>query len=183
LTQATAKAYANFNTLTVSGRVYNAEIIRTANGEEFLSVSVISNLDKDGNAVTYSFTNANGIMALFNKGFLPVGRQVTIVGRIKAVAETYFDKKSGQTLMLKHPKITLEGVQIPSGGLGAMPADKTAPVRRTGVVVSPAQAQKDVHTQFNELLDRKAPVDEAPALAAVAPSSYQPLPEGGEDIF
>ena len=169
MTQATAKAYANFNTLTVSGRVYNAEVV-TRNGEEFLSVTVISNLDKDGNAVTYSFTNSNGIKALFDKGFLPVGRQVTIVGRIKAVAETYFDKKSGQTLMLKHPKISLEGVQIPSGGLGAMPADKTAPVRRTGVVVSPAQAQK------------QAPVDEAPALAATAPS-YQPLPEGGEDLF
>ena len=181
MTQATASAYANFNTLTVQGRVYNAEIV-TRNGEEFLSVTVISNLDKDGNAVTYSFTNSNGIMALFTKGFLPTGRQVTIVGRIKAVAETYFDKKSGQTMMLKHPKITLEGVQIPSGGLGAMPADKTAPVRRTGVVVSSAQAQKDVHTQFNEMLDRKAPVDKAPAVAAVAPT-YQPLPEGGEDLF
>jgi len=169
LTQATAKAYANFNTLTVSGRVYNAEIV-SYNGDEYLSVTVISNLDGDGNAVTYSFTNSNGIMGLFNKGYLPVGRQVTIVGRIKGVSETYFDKKSGQTLMLKHPKISLEGVQIPSGGLGAMPGDKNASVRRTGVVVSPAQAQK------------QAPVDEAPALAATAPT-YQPLPEGGEDLF
>jgi len=169
LTQATAKAYANFNTLTVSGRVYNAEIV-SYNGDEYLSVTVISNLDGDGNAVTYSFTNSNGIMGLFNKGYLPVGRQVTIVGRIKGVSETYFDKKSGQTLMLKHPKISLEGVQIPSGGLGAMPGDKNASVRRTGVVVSPAQAQK------------QAPVDEAPTLAATAPT-YQPLPEGGEDLF
>lgn len=169
MTQATAKAYANFNTLTVSGRVYNAEIV-SYNGDEYLSVTVISNLDGDGNAVTYSFTNSNGIMGLFNKGYLPVGRQVTIVGRIKGVSETYFDKKSGQTLMLKHPKISLEGVQIPSGGLGAMPGDKNASVRRTGVVVSPAQAQK------------QAPVDEAPTLAATAPT-YQPLPEGGEDLF
>ena len=128
-------SYANFNTVTFSGRVFNAEIV---NGE-FLAVTVISNLADGDEGVTITFNNSNGMMGLFQKGFLPVGRQVTVVGRIKSVSETYLDKKSGQTKLRKRPNIHLEGVSIPQGGLGPMPADKTA-TRAVGAVVAPVDA-------------------------------------------
>ena len=79
-------------------------------------------------------------MALYQKGFLPNGRRVTCTGHIKTVAETYTNSE-GEVVMLKRPKISLVDAAIPTGGLGPLPADKAAnTVRRTGVVVKPAQA-------------------------------------------
>ena len=98
-------SYANFNTVTFSGRVFNAELVN----DEFLAVTVISNLSDGDEGVTVTFNNSNGMMGLFQKGYLPVGRQVTVVGRIKSVSETYLDKKSGQTKLRKRPNIHLEG--------------------------------------------------------------------------
>ena len=125
-------SYANFNTVTVQGRVFNAEVVNN----EFLSVTVITNLTDGDEGMTVTFNNSNGIRGLFEKGYLPNGRQVTLVGRIKSVSETYFDKKSGQTKLRKRPNMHLEGVQIPSGGLGPMPAEKTAE-RSMNAVVAP----------------------------------------------
>ena len=83
--------------------------------------------------------NDSKLIGLFNSGKLPVGRRVTIVGRIADVSETYFDKKSGQTMMRKRPQITLKEVSIPTGGLGQMPRNEQ-PLRapKQGMVVTSA---------------------------------------------
>ena len=60
--------YARFNSL-VTGRIFNAEVVTNQNnGDQFLSVSVISTATKDGADLVYTFTNNNGLMALYNKG-------------------------------------------------------------------------------------------------------------------
>ena len=64
-------SYSQFNVLTVTGRIFNAEIVK----DEFLSVSVITTLMKDGPELVVTFTNNNGLMGLYQKGWLPVGRQ------------------------------------------------------------------------------------------------------------
>ena len=93
-------------------------------------------------AALWSSPTVTALMALYNNGFLPKGRRVTVTGHIKTVAETYTNKE-GEVVMLKRPKITLVDAAIPTGGLGPMPADKaTNTVKRTGVVVKPAQAAK-----------------------------------------
>ena len=124
---------ANFNNLTVTGRINHIERV-TKNGDTWLAVTVISNLQKDdeGTAFTFNTTRLDG---LFDGGYLPVGRVVTIVGRIKEVKETYFDKKSGTRKMYKRPMVAMEGVSIPTGGLGALPKSRNG---NTDVVVDEA---------------------------------------------
>lgn len=116
----TQTRYAQFNALTVTGRIFNAEIVTQADGSQFLAVSVISTATTDGADLVYNFTNNNGLMSLHEKGSFGKGRQVTITGHIKNVSEVYTDK-SGQVRMRKRPEISLIGVTVLDGGLGPMP--------------------------------------------------------------
>ena len=145
-------SYANFNSVTFQGRVSNVDIVEGPYGE-FAAITLITNVAND-DSMSIVFNSSNGLVGLAKAGKLPVGRQVTIVGRLKSVSETYFDKKSGQTLMRKRPQITLEEVSIPTGGLGAYPQDK-APAR------APQRAVVSVGAS--------APVDETPELQAPKP--------------
>ena len=131
------KTYASFNALTIQGRIAHIELVK----DEFIAVTVLSNLMNDDDGVTIKFTNSNGLKALFEKGFLPVGRMVTLTGHIKSISETY-TTKDGELQMLKRPQITLVDAQIPTGGLGPMPTTEDAPKRRVGAVVKPADASK-----------------------------------------
>ncbi len=134
------KNYAQFNSFAVDGVISNVSTVNGKNGE-YIAVTLITNLMNEDEGCTVEFTDSDGLMALAAKGFLPKGRRVTVTGHIRTVAETYTSKQ-GEVIMLKRPKITLVDAQIPTGGLGPMPADKaTNTVRRTGVVVKPAQAK------------------------------------------
>ena len=145
------KIYANFNQFTVTGRIFSAEIV-TRTGSPFLSATVITNCVKDDEVgTTVSFTNSNGLMALFQKGLLPVGREVTLTGHISGVSSTYV--KDGQVYDRKRPDIHLVGVTILDGGLGRLPADKAG--------VTPANAVKRVAR-------RPVQTDATPDLAANA---------------
>lgn len=144
MTIQTNKTYAAFNALQIQGRIANVDLVNN----EFIAITVISNLMKDDDGVTVKFTNSNGLMALHQKGFLPVGRMVTVTGHIKSIAETWTNK-NGEIEMLKRPQINLIDAQIPTGGLGPMPADKQAPKRQG--VVRPNDASK-----------QNAPVDQTP---------------------
>ena len=130
------QSYANFNAFTVQGRVFNAEIVPNK-GNEFLAVTVITNFVDGDNGTTVTFTNSNGLLALFKKGGLPVGRMVTVSGHIKNVTETYVNSDN-EIQMLQRPKIHLVDAQIMTGGLGATPRTEDAPKRRPAV--RPSQA-------------------------------------------
>jgi len=124
LTNAT---YANFNSSSFQGTVLD---IKVCNGEygEFVAVTVISNLadNKSGadTGINVTFNNSNGMLGLHKKGWLPVGRQVTVTGIISGVSETY--EKDGELQLRKRPQISLksETVQLHTG---AMPKEKQAP--------------------------------------------------------
>lgn len=134
------KNYAQFNSFAVDGVISNVALVNGKNGE-YIAVTLITNLMNEDEGCNVEFTNSDGLMALYQKGFLPTGRRVTVTGHIRTVAETYTNKE-GEVVMLKRPKITLVDAQIPTGGLGPVPADKTTnTVRRTGVVVKPSQAK------------------------------------------
>nr|BDD47430.1 hypothetical protein 8 [Pelagibacteraceae bacterium] len=152
MTQTQLRSFAQFNSFTVAGRINHAEVVDSKNGK-FLAVTVITNCLNDDEGMTVTFNNSNGLLALFEKGFLPTGRMVTVTGHIAYVRETYTDKATGEVRMLKRPNIHLVDAQVPTGGLGAMPADKSEKtVRRVGAVVRPAQAA-----------EAAAELDEAPA--------------------
>ena len=142
------KSYVNFNSLTVTGRISNIDELTGKNGD-FIAVTVITNCETDDGGVTIKFLNSNGLMALHQKGFLPVGRLVTLTGHISKIAETYTNQQ-GELQMLKRPQIELSDVTIPQGGLGPMPADKAAPKRRVGAVVRPTDASKAAKPEVEE---------------------------------
>lgn len=134
------KTYAAFNTFTVNGRISNIDLVNGRNGE-FIAVTVITNFMNDDEGANIKFLNSNGLLALYNNGKLPVGRMITLTGHIKSIAETYTNSQ-GEVVMLKRPTIEMLDVQVLTGGLGAMPKDKVEnAVRKTGVVVRPADAQ------------------------------------------
>ena len=148
--------YAQFNALTVTGRIFNAEIVNY-NDSEFLSVSVISTAMKDGDDLVYTFTNNNGLLKLHRSGNFCTGRQVTITGHIANVSEVY-TTKSGEVRVRKQPEIKLVGVTVLEGGLGPIPdpSKKQARVAQGTVVTQ-------VGTPANDLADPS--VDETPAYA------------------
>ena len=133
--------YASFNSFTVQGRIFAAELI-PYNGSEFVAITVITNCVNDDEGMTVKFTNSNGLVSLFKKGGLPIGRMVTVTGHIKHVSETY--TKDGEVRLLKRPNIDLIDASIPTGGLGAMPKSVVVHTRPQGVVVRPSDAKPSV---------------------------------------
>ena len=142
MTTSNFTSYANFNNVVVECRISNSEIVTRDNGDRFLSVSAITNCLKDDEGLTVTFTNSNGLMSLFEKGFLPKGRRITLTGHISYVRETYTDKASGEVRLLKRPQMNLVDVAIPTGGLGPMPKDEAVtPTRKVGAIVRPSDAK------------------------------------------
>ena len=133
--------YANLNTFVVSGRISNSEIVSSKNGE-FLTVTVITHCMKDDEGMTITFNDSGSLMALFQKGYLPKGRMVTLNGHVARVSETYTDQKSGEVRLLKRPKMHLVDVSIPTGGLGPLAREEGTSRPRAGVVVRPSDATK-----------------------------------------
>ena len=138
------KTYAQFNTLTITGRVSHTELVESKNGE-FLAVTLLSDLKDDGSAVAVTFNTSNGLMSLSKKGFLNNGRMVTVTGHLDSFTELYFDAKLGKTRRLKRAKLHLVQAQVLAGGLG------------------PAKKSDDVIDQ-----DADIEVDEAPQIPVAA---------------
>ena len=133
--------YAQLNTFVVTGRISNSEVVSSKNGE-FLTVTVITHCMKDDEGMSITFNDSGSLMGLFNKGYLPKGRQVTLNGHVAYVTETYTDAKTNEVRLLKRPKMHLVDVSIPTGGLGPMPKQENAAPRRVvgAAVVRPSDA-------------------------------------------
>ena len=120
------KNYATTATLTFTGRVYHVELVDGKNGE-WLSIQLIGSLQDDADPVVVQFSNNNGLMTLYKKGFLGTGRSITVTGHIAEFKETYINKKTGKRAMLQNPTIKLSRAQVFDGGLGpAKKADSQA---------------------------------------------------------
>lgn len=152
------KSYAQLSVLTVTGRIYHAEIVER-NGNKFMSVSVIHTPEDDGQPVLFTFTNSNGLMALHEKGYFGKGREVTITGKLISVAETY--EKDGECHFLATPKVHLKEVTVLKGGLGRMPKDAQAEgankrsmrIVRPGSDAAPAVDKTPVLSEAEKVVD------------------------------
>ena len=111
--------WADVNSITVQGRISHVELVRN-NESEFLSFTMITNLrDNDDVGMTVKFnTSQAGLMKMFNGGHIPNGRQVTVLGQIKDLRNSY-TSKDGVLTGLKRPEMQLMNV---SCQLGAKPA-------------------------------------------------------------
>lgn len=145
----TYKTYAQFNSVSLQGRVFNAEVVKTADSE-FLAVTLITNLQDGDEGITVTFNTSNGLKSLFEKGYLPNGRIVTVTGHMQSMSETYTDKATGEIKLRQRPQLHL--VQTTTH-VGPMPADKAPVAARKGqTVVRPSGASK------------KSPIDSLPVL-------------------
>ena len=147
------KTYAQFNTLTITGRVSHTELVESKNGE-FLAVTLLSDLKDDGEAVAVTFNTSNGLMSLSKKGFLNNGRMLTVTGHLDSFTELYFDAKMGKTRRLKRAKLHLVQAQVLAGGLG--PAKKS-----DGVIDQDADIEVDEAPQIPVAAGTDTPVDES----------------------
>ena len=111
------KSYACFNTLTITGRLSFAEVVKGNNGD-YLAVTLISELTDGAEGISVSFTTSNGLMSLFNKGYLKNGRMITVTGHLNKFEETYFNKQTGKRAILQRPRLSLGQAQVLHGGMG-----------------------------------------------------------------
>ena len=125
------KTYANFNSCTFQGRVFDATVTKGQYGE-FVAITVITNLSDDSEGVTLTFNNSNGLLSLAKKGHLTKGRMVHVTGHISGVTEVY--EKDGVTQLLKRPRLMLDS-NTAQLVLGAMPKQDTPQRASAGTVV------------------------------------------------
>ena len=57
------KTYAQFNTLTITGRISHAELVKGKYGE-FLAVTLLTELKDDASAIAVQFNTTNGLLSL-----------------------------------------------------------------------------------------------------------------------
>ena len=114
-------SYAQFNTLTITGRLSHAELVNGQYGE-FLAVTLLTELVDEASAVAVQFNTTNGLLSLYKKGWLTNGRRVTVTGHLESFTELYLDKKTGKRRMLQRPRLQLSKAVVFDGGLG--PAKK-----------------------------------------------------------
>ena len=126
-----SKTYANFNTCTFQGRVFDATVTKGQYGE-FVAITVITNLSDDTDGVTVTFNNSNGLLSLAKKGHLSKGRMVHVTGHISGVTEVY--EKDGVTQLLKRPRLMLDS-NTAQLVLGAMPKQDAPSRPANGTVV------------------------------------------------
>ena len=112
------KTFASFNVLTITGRMSHCEVVKGGNGD-YLAVTLISELTDGSEGIAVQFTTTNGLMSLFNKGYLQSGRMITVTGHLNKFEETYFNKQTGKRAILQRPRLTLGQAQVLHGGLGA----------------------------------------------------------------
>ena len=112
-----SKSYAQFNSLTITGRISHAELVDGKYGE-FLAVTLLTELKDDSPAVSVQFNTTNGLLSLYKSGWLNNGRSVTVTGHLESFTETYFNKTTGKRAILKRPRLTLSKAVVFDGGLG-----------------------------------------------------------------
>ena len=150
------KSFAQFNQLTLTGRIFAAKVVNGENGE-FLALTVISTVMNDV-PMTFVFNDSKALLKFHLDGKLPVGRQITISGSLKGISEFY--EKDGEAVIRKYPQVSLYNVSIVTGGWGPLPKKEGGvPTTKRIIKLKQAIAEGDVPAQETT----EAPqVDEVP---------------------
>ena len=129
------RTFAMFNTMTVTGRVSNLEEV-THNGDSWLAVTLLTELQNDAGAIAITFNTTNGMYSLYKKGYMPNGRMVTVTGHVSSFKSAYLDK-NGQPKLLKRPVIHLKQATLFDGCYGPGPKRDEVDVPTGKVTVDP----------------------------------------------
>ena len=113
------KTYAQFNVLTITGRISYAGLKDGQYGK-YLDVTLLTELKDEADAIAVQFRMTNGL--LFNivkKGGDLTGRYLTVTGHLEGFRELYFNKELGKVKRLVRPRLELAQVTVLPGALGA----------------------------------------------------------------
>ena len=113
------RTFAMFNSMTVTGRVSNLEEV-THNGDTWLAVTLLTELQNDAGAIAITFNTTNGMYSLYKKGYMPNGRMVTVTGHVSSFKSAYLNA-DGQPKLLKRPVIHLKQATLFDGCYGPGP--------------------------------------------------------------
>ena len=112
------KTYASYNSMTVAGRVANAEV-KTGKWGEYLSVTLYTEFVDDGPTHAVQFTIKGSLLGLAKSGHFENGRRLTVTGHMTKFEVIYFNEEQGKYLPLLKPRVTLSDAVVFDGGLGA----------------------------------------------------------------
>lgn len=127
MTTSNDRTFAQFNALTITGRVSFAEVVDGQYGE-FLSLTVLSELINDAEAISIKINSNNGLLADFKKGKLVPGRRITVTGHVSGFSETYVDKNTGTSAFRRRPELKLSNAVVLSGGYGPLKKEEAGDV-------------------------------------------------------
>lgn len=115
------KVWADVNSVTIMGRVFHVEKLESNYGE-YLAFTIITNtVDDDAVGMNVRFNSDDkGLMKMFDGGYIPNGRRITVIGQIKEVRNSYTNN-DGVVVALKRPELSLIRV---NAQLGASPKAK-----------------------------------------------------------
>ena len=99
--------WADANSVTFTGRVFNAELVQGRYGE-FVALDIITRpVQDDDDSQVVIHLNSNNLVAFFKAGGIPNGRVATVTGNLVGVESTYTDKATGEIRPLKRSRIRL----------------------------------------------------------------------------
>ena len=99
--------WADANSTTVTGRVFNAELVNGRYGE-FVSIDIITRpVQGDDDSQVVVHLNSSSLVPFFKAGGVPTGRVVTATGNFTGIESFYTDKATGEIKPLRRPRIRL----------------------------------------------------------------------------
>ena len=102
-----ATRWADANTMTFAGRVFNAELVEGRYGQ-FLALDIITRTVKDeDDSQVVIHLNSSQLVPFYEAGGIPTGRNVTVTGNMTGMEFSYTNKETGEVMLLKRPRINL----------------------------------------------------------------------------
>ena len=102
---ATPTRWADPNTVTFTGRVHHAEVVKGRYGD-FLSLDIITRpIQDDDDSSLVIHVSSSQLVRFYEAGGIPTGRTATITGVLQRLETTY--EKDGKTVPLKRPRMVL----------------------------------------------------------------------------
>jgi hypothetical protein len=116
-------AYADFQSVTLLGRIANLNVITTEDDRQCLAVTLYHRISQDA-TVTIRFLNSNGLLTAYNNGNLLVGQELTVTGKLQGIRAFYI--KDEELTPLKQPEFQMKVMDYAFGSKPQPKAEPTA---------------------------------------------------------
>ena len=117
-------SFADFQTMSLVGRIADLTVIHTEDDRECLVVTLYHRISQDA-VVSVKFLNSNGLLTAYRNNNLVVGQELTVSGKIQGIRSFYM--KDSELVPLKHPEIQLK---LADYSFGAKPQPKGEVVKK-----------------------------------------------------